>query len=174
MNRTHAIGLAVTAGAFLGAIGLLTLGNRFDTLTRVVDGDTLVINGGTHVRLWGIDAPELGQTCKRPDANFAYDCGAVSKDYLASFFRWPNIKLTCESRGTDSYKRTLAVCYTINPAGHKHDIGRSLVAAGMAVDYTEFSNGAYRSQQDYAKRHKLGVWATAFDMPWDHRKAPRR
>ena len=31
--------------------------------TRVIDGDTIVLNG-SHVRLFGIDAPELGQLCK--------------------------------------------------------------------------------------------------------------
>ena len=32
---------------------------------RVVDGDTLVLNGAQRVRLYGVDAPESKQTCRR-------------------------------------------------------------------------------------------------------------
>lgn len=31
---------------------------------RVVDGDTLVINGNDRIRLYGVDAPESKQICK--------------------------------------------------------------------------------------------------------------
>lgn len=174
MIKHPAIATAAAVGAILASWGVWTLANQNDVLTRVVDGDTLVINGSTTVRLWGIDAPELGQPCKRPDASFAYDCGAVARDYLASFFRWPNIKLKCEKKGIDQYQRTVSICYTINPAGHKHDIGKSLVAAGMAVDYTEFSKGYYDDQQAYAQKHKIGIWGSHFVIPAEYRKAQRR
>ena len=31
------------------------------TCKRVVDGDTFILNDGTKVQIWGIDAPEKGQ-----------------------------------------------------------------------------------------------------------------
>ena len=40
----------------------------------VVDGDTLRIDG-ERIRLHGIDAPEAGQTCARPDGG-TWNCGA--------------------------------------------------------------------------------------------------
>ena len=43
---------------------------------RVVDGDTLRV-AGERVRLFGIDAPEIGQPCR--DGG---DCGAQSKAHL--------------------------------------------------------------------------------------------
>lgn len=33
--------------------------------TRVIDGDTLELEGGQRVRLQGIDAPEMKQSCER-------------------------------------------------------------------------------------------------------------
>jgi endonuclease YncB( thermonuclease family) len=45
----------------------------FGGAVRVVDGDTLDV-GGTRVRLHGIDAPEIGQHCNRPDG-LRWDCG---------------------------------------------------------------------------------------------------
>lgn len=42
---------------------------------RVIDGDTLEVGAET-IRLWGIDAPEGGQRCRR--AGVSYDCGAAA------------------------------------------------------------------------------------------------
>ena len=43
--------------------------------TRIADGDTLTLPGGTRIRFFGIDAPETDQTCT--DAQGAsYACGA--------------------------------------------------------------------------------------------------
>jgi len=62
---------------------------------RVIDGDTIVINGffqkagipgkkikNQKIRLFGIDAPEMKQICKD---NFAkkYECGVKSKEFVA-------------------------------------------------------------------------------------------
>ena len=47
---------------------------RARTYPRVIDGDTLAIDTGTRVRLFGIDAPERGQPCR--DGG---DCGAARR-----------------------------------------------------------------------------------------------
>ena len=47
---------------------------------RAVDGDTLEV-GGEEVRLYGIDAPELHQTCRRGDEEWS--CGAIAARQLA-------------------------------------------------------------------------------------------
>lgn len=175
MNKPHAIGLgALTAVSVFGCALAYQFVHSTDTLTRIVDGDTLVINGTTHVRLWGIDAPELEQTCIRDNNSLkvAWHCGKVSRDYLKSFFM-PNVQLKCEPRGDKSYGRSVAICYSINLKGERHDIARSLVAAGYAVDWPQYSHGYYAGEQDYAKRHRLGIWSGTFEMPWDWRKAKR-
>ena len=46
----------------------------------VIDGDTLEIHG-THIRLWGIDAPESSQLC-RSDDSLPYRCGAKAANEL--------------------------------------------------------------------------------------------
>ena len=45
-------------------------------LPRVVDGDTLVMDG-KRIRLAGIDAPELRQVCQRKDRD--WPCGTEAK-----------------------------------------------------------------------------------------------
>ena len=173
MNKPIAIITAAILGV-AGGVPAYLAATGPDTLTRIIDGDTIVINGSTHVRLWGMDAPELGQTCTKPNSAFAggmrWYCGLAAKKYLESYFKL-KVQLRCEKRGKDPYGRTLAICYIVNPSGEKHDIGWSLVAAGMAVDYTHFSNGYYAKPQEYAKANHLGVWSGTFDMPWDWRAA---
>ena len=44
---------------------------------KVIDGDTIKING-QNIRLQGIDAPEMKQSCKDQN-NSSYACGQVSK-----------------------------------------------------------------------------------------------
>jgi len=51
----------------------------------VIDGDTLEIHG-TLIRLYGIDAPESSQTCKRPSGD-TWRCGQRAAIALAEFLR---------------------------------------------------------------------------------------
>lgn len=71
----------------------------------VVDGDTLTVAGET-VRLWGIDAPELRQTCTRTGES--YPCGQVARYVLLSFVKGRTI--TCRERDRDRYRRIVASC----------------------------------------------------------------
>ena len=48
-------------------------------LARVVDGDTIWI-GEAKIRLWGIDAPESGQTCHRDGQ--PWRCGEAATEAL--------------------------------------------------------------------------------------------
>jgi len=38
-------------------------------VTKIIDGDTIVIQGGQHLRLLGIDADESGYPCYEPAKN---------------------------------------------------------------------------------------------------------
>ncbi len=46
---------------------------------RVIDGDTIEVAGRV-IRLYGIDAPELGQVCRIGER--AYDCGKIARTAL--------------------------------------------------------------------------------------------
>ena len=52
---------------------------------KIIDGDTLVIKK-LKIRLFGIDAPEIKQTCKN-EFNENYFCGEEAKKYLNMYIQ---------------------------------------------------------------------------------------
>jgi endonuclease YncB( thermonuclease family) len=130
---------------------------------RVVDGDTLDM-GGTRVRLFGIDAPELGQNCTNPDGA-AWDCGTWVANQLRA--RVATRQVRCERVDIDRYGRTVATCEV---AGQ--DLGRMLVAGGLALAYRKYSM-AYDLDEKRAVIAGRGLHAHRFDRPAEHRSAAR-
>jgi len=126
---------------------------------RVVDGDTLDV-GPTRVRLEGIDAPELAQTC-RTAAGESWDCGKVSAAFLRSLVQHKD--LACDRTGSDVYHRTLALCVEDGI-----DINEAMVRAGMAWAFVKYSR-AYVDVEADARARKAGVWQGPAEAPWDFR-----
>ncbi len=116
----------------------------------VHDGDTLSIMD-RRLRLRGIDAPELSQTCRRGDD--VYPCGRRAREALQALVE--GRPLVCEWRERDRYGRSLAVC----KAGDT-EVNGELVETGWAVAF-----GAYEGQQQRAKDAGLGLWAGEFESP---------
>ena len=73
---------------------------------KVVDGDTLAI-GPLRIRLNGIDAPEMGQTCKRGDGR-NWDCANAAALRLERLVGEGEI--TCIALDRDAYGRIVARC----------------------------------------------------------------
>ena len=117
--------------------------------------------GTKEVRLFGIDAPELNQTCLRDAQDWA--CGAAAKDLLNSLVRGKFIY--CSEAGTDQFDRILARCVSGTT-----DINRAMVANGHAVAFRRYSSD-YVSAEDSAKANKRGLWSSKFTMPSDYRHA---
>lgn len=155
MSRLLLLFVLVLAPAFAWAQG-------FGGVVRVVDGDTLDV-GGTRVRLHGIDAPEIGQHCTRPDLR--WDCGTwVAAEVRA---RIGARKVTCETMDTDHYGRTVARC---SVAGQ--DLGRQLVRDGLALAYRKYSMD-YDLDEKAALQAVRGLHGHAMRRPAAHRRAGR-
>ena len=153
-----AIAALATAAALLaggpGAAG--TLAGR----VTVIDGDTLEMRG-ERIRLFGMDAPESGQTCQTREGR-AWRCGTQAARELDLLARGRTV--TCETRDTDRYGRTVAIC----TAGGV-DLGSALVAGGHAVAFRKYSK-LYVPAEEAAKAAHRGLWAGEFEMPSEWRK----
>lgn len=138
---------------------MLTTALVLTGLFTVTDGDTVRL-GNERVRLSGIDAPELRQTCNRGPVVVA--CGVESRDRLIAIIA--GRPLRCEGRERDRYRRLVAVCKVAGT-----DIGRQLVADGWAVAYRRYSV-IYVPEEERAHRARLGLWSLEFEAPGDWRK----
>jgi endonuclease YncB( thermonuclease family) len=121
----------------------------------VIDGDTITVHG-ERVRLFGIDAPEHGQTCTA--GGLAYACGTSARDALAAHLRAGAVD--CERRSTDRYGRTVAICRLDG-----EDVGAWMVRQGWALDYARYSRGKYAQEEAAARRARRGLWAGEFVPP---------
>ncbi len=152
----------IVALALAGGAGfvLKPSGRSLEGRAQVTDGDTIRI-GESRIRLKGIDAPELRQTCRHDGR--PYRCGEVAKSALAE--RLEDRALTCRITGRDRYRRALATC-----AVDGEDIGAWLVERGLAVGY-----GGYEREEARARARGAGVWAGEFQRPseWRREHGPR-
>ena len=122
---------------------------------RAVDGDTLA-KGSLRMRLEGIDAPEMEQTCGEPSD--VYACGRVVRQRLQSML--DDVPWSCEGRSRDRYGRLLVRCRS-----GEDDLGRRLVAEGLAI-----ADGDYLGEERAARRAGIGLWQAPFERPADWRR----
>lgn len=135
----------------------------FSGPVRVIDGDTFDV-GPRRVRLYGIDAPELGQVCTNPDGA-GWDCGTWVAEALRA--RIDGRTARCEALDTDRHGRTVARC-----ALGGEDLGRSLVQEGLAFAYRRYSMD-YDLDEKGAAVAGRGLHAHRFVRPEDHRRSAR-
>jgi len=126
---------------------------------KVVDGDTIVLNG-EKIRFSGIDTPELKQTCM--DGDQKVFCGMFAKMLLTK--KIGNETPECIREGKDAYKRTLAECFI-----NGESLSAFLVKSGYAFAYRKYSD-KFIKEEEFAKKNKLGMWSMKFQYPWDFRK----
>ena len=126
---------------------------------KVIDGDTIVLNG-EKIRFSGIDTPELKQTCIYKNQEVI--CGVFAKMLLIE--KIGNKTPVCISEGKDIYKRTLAECFIDGKS-----LSSFLVRSGYAFAYRKYSK-KFVEDEEFARANKLGLWSMKFQYPWDFRK----
>lgn len=161
--RALDIALAVLILAGLLAVSELLGGSEeLAGPARAVDGDTLDI-AGTHVRLAGIDAPELKQQCQRRGRPWA--CGEAARRELEEAIRGGTV--TCVFRERDIYGRPVARC-----RAQALDLSDHMVREGLALAYR---GRDYAGAEAEARAGRRGVWSGTFEPPAEWRAAhPRR
>ncbi len=96
-------------------------------MRRVVDGDTFWVNSQrTRIRVWGLDAPEVGQAG-----------GSAATAQLAGLVSGRSVQ--CNMRDVDRYGRVVGQCWL--PDGR--DIAEAMIASGAAREYCRFSGNYY-------------------------------
>ena len=155
--------IALDALAVIGLTGLILYGldmvpgGNFSGNMIAVDGDSLRPKaGGEDIRLHGIDAPELNQSCQDAGGQ-NYPCGRRARDHLRKLVAGRQVD--CRTRDVDRYGRTVAVC----TAGET-DLNRQMVSDGWALAYRQHEH-RYVRDEVAAQAARRGIWQGTFDRP---------
>ena len=128
---------------------------------QVVDGNTVKF-GPQLVRLFGIDAPEKGQTCD----DGQWHPGPLAKKALEDFIAGRPV--ICKQVDYDARNnRPVAQCY----AGDD-DLQALMVAAGWAWSFGRYSD-RYAPEEREAVAQKLGMHGHRCVPPWEWRAQQR-
>lgn len=113
-------------------------------VTKVIDGDTVVVEGGYHIRLLGMDADEKGYPCYEP-----------AKTRLESLVSGKQVKLEKDKTDLDQYGRCLRYIFVNNA-----NVDIQLVKEGLAIARFYQSDVKYKTEiteaEKYAQKYHLG------------------
>jgi micrococcal nuclease len=115
-------------------------------VTRVIDGDTIVIEGGYHVRYIGVDAPESGE--------FYYlEAKQMNEELVAG----KNVRLERDISDKDSYGRLLRYVYVDDDF-----VNAEMVRQGCAWAIAYPPDVKYQvyleAMEEEARQSKRGIW----------------
>jgi len=112
-------------------------------VTKVIDGDTIIVEGGKTIRLLGIDADEKG-----------YPCYYSAKKELERKVLNKAVRLECDEKDKDVYGRYLRYAFIDD-----ENINVWMVKNGLAIarieDAKKFEK-EIREAEKYAKENKIG------------------
>ena len=120
---------------------------------RVIDGDTLVLETGAHVRLIGINAPEY-----EPWKNVTEPYGKEAADFAKELLSGKSVALEQDTEPKDKYGRTLAYVYLEDG----QMANKILVREGYAKARYYKPNGRYyqllKEAENEARNLRKGLW----------------
>ena len=131
-------------------------------VTRILDGDTIVVNGGQKVRYIGIDAPEFYGDSQEPEC-FAREARLKNERLVLG----KKVRLVRDVSDTDTYGRLLRYVYLIDSqtdAVGDVSVNEALVREGYAfahpVPPDVSLQDTLRTLEADARRYGRGLWST--------------
>jgi micrococcal nuclease len=146
---------------------------------RVIDGDTFILNTGDHVRLIGIDAPEMEDNAKlKRDIEERHlsekseiAMGRRSYSFTKNLIAGKKIRIEFDKDKYDEYKRALVYAYLTNGTF----INAKIIEAGYAYVYSVKPNLKHLRQFERlykrARENHRGLWKESRpkSSQWFHR-----
>lgn len=148
MNKLHLIivFILVMASAYL-INSSIPQQHQQSFVTKVVDGDTIVVEGGQRIRLLNMDTREKGQNCYQE-----------AKDRMQQLVLLKNITLERDKEDKDRYGRLLRYVYADGEM-----VNLEMVKEGLAVVYIIEPNTKHQDEfrriEEQARQENGCVWA---------------
>ena len=129
-------------------------------VARVIDGDTFVLSDSLHVRMLGINTPEIARL-----ADPAQPFADSATSFVKSLIEGKSIKLTFDIKTYDIFGRLLAYVWLTNTQGQDSlFIQAELLKAGLCrISYYPKDKRYYDlfyNLRRTAIRNKLGIWSS--------------
>ena len=171
-------------GGFVGKVKTFLFGNNVSNNNNMYDNfnpmDYPSIQGypsvvtasvlyvrGIYVKLFGVDAPDPGQSCADRQGR-SYKCGKRALTWLQNWLN--NRNVVCYILGdVDEKNRATGVCLVDD----QYDVAAVVTNAGWAVAYTQ-NTEIYLPYEKQAIANRRGLWKGRFYKPWDWRKMQNR
>jgi len=138
---------------FLLVSSVLALSQNWRLCPRVVDGDTIILDGKERVRLIGVDTPET----KDPRKPIQY-FGKEAYEFTKSLVEGNKVRLEYDQTRIDKYRRTLAYVYLEDGAF----LNAEIIKQGYGFAYTRFPFKyleEFRQYEREARENERGLWA---------------
>lgn len=147
--------LAILLALCLAASNQTAVPEQIFKVTRIVDGDTFVLETKDKVRLLGVDTPELHHP-KKPVQCFAQE----AKDFSSRQVLNQKVKLTFEGSPRDRYNRVLAWIW-YGP-GYKKLLNAEIIKQGYGFSFRKYPTSKleeFNRLEQEARTNKRGLWA---------------
>jgi micrococcal nuclease len=154
----------MTASAQSGALGLACAGLEVGptrTVARIVDGETVILDDGTELRLIGALAPRAIDAGADPGL---WPLEIAAQEELRALVLGKSIEVAFDGARTDRYGRLQAHAFSID-GDHRRWVQGHLLQQGLARAYAQEGNRACSAEGLEAERVALearrGLWGDA-------------
>lgn len=121
---------------------------------RVVDGDTLLMEGGDRVRLLGVDTPETVRE------NFPVEpWGPEASSFTKQMVEGRAVVLKFAKERRDRYGRILAYVYVDGVHLNEELIRAGFSEAQLQYSYSDAMKRTFREAEEEARAAKRGIWS---------------
>ena len=170
------IALAIASLIYLGTKNLVFTNNEprttgdtaYYTVSRVVDGDTIVLSDGRKIRLIGVDTPEV-YYCEKllrdskksgQDIKTIQALGKRASAFTKELCLGKKVRLEYDAERYDRYKRTLAYVYLEDGTFVNAKIMQEGFAQVMTIPPNVKHADLFLKLQKEAREANRGLWKT--------------
>lgn len=134
------------------------LGEGSYSVLRVVDGDTLLLESGSRVRLIGVDTPESVKPDSPVEA-FGPEAAAYTEQFVED--AGGEVYLRFDRERKDRFDRFLAYVYSGERMLNEELVREGLARARTEFNYSEPVKRRLRQAEAEAKAQGRGIWGTS-------------
>ena len=123
---------------------------------RVIDGDTVKLKDGRHLRVLGINTPEVDHGMDHSGQALGEESRKAAEAFFSSDKR---VRLFYDVERLDPYKRTLAHVYDLQGNSLSAELLRKGLGFHVAIPPNLSLNDCLHAQEAIARKKSLGLWS---------------